>query len=229
MAGCCNNEVSFDGTSQAYKRILWLVIAINGIMFFVELLAGIQAQSQALHADALDFLGDTLTYGLSLMVIGCSLQVRANAALFKGISLTLMAFWVFGSTVYHVFFLNQPEPFLMGSIALLAFTANVASVLLLVRYRNGDANVRSVWLCSRNDAIGNLIVLIAASGVWATNSGWPDLIVAAIMAALFLWSAVQIIQQALQEKARAAETAVVPVTETQTVSSCSSQKGSCCD
>jgi Co/Zn/Cd efflux system component len=110
-----------------------------------------------------------------------------------------MGMWVFGTTVYHVFFVRVPQAEVMGLIGFMALTANVASVLLLFRYRDGDANVRSVWLCSRNDAIGNVAVVLAASGVWVTQSGWPDLIVAGIMAALFLWSSVQVIYQATRE------------------------------
>ena len=200
MAGCCGGHSNFDGMSKSYKRILWWVIAINGLMFLVEMSAGIGAQSQALQADALDFLGDTLTYGISLWAIGKSLTLRSNVALFKGYSLLIMALWVFGSTLYRFFTVSSPDAMTMGSIALLAFSANVISVLLLMRYKDGDANVRSVWLCSRNDAIGNLVVLVAASGVWYSESALPDLIVAFILASLFLSSAWQIIKQAKQEK-----------------------------
>lgn len=205
MAGCCDQQATFTGLDDRYKRILWIVIGINALMFFVEMTAGIAAQSQALQADALDFLGDTLTYGLSLWAIGQSLRVRSNMALFKGASLTLMAFWVLGSTIYRVFVLNTPDAFTMGWIAIAAFTANVISVLLLMRYRNGDSNIRSVWLCSRNDAIGNLVVLVAASGVWYTETAWPDLLVAGFLAVLFLSSAIQIMKQALDEKRQLAE------------------------
>lgn len=200
MAGCCGHDAKFDGVSDDYKRRLWIVIAINAVMFGVEMVAGQLAGSQALQADALDFLGDSLTYGISLAVIGASIRVRTNAALFKGVSLLLMGLWVFGSTVYRVFYIGVPEAEIMGAIGLLALMANLASVLILVRYKDGDANVRSVWLCSRNDAIGNVAVMIAALGVWGTATGWPDLIVATIMAALFLSSAVQIIRQALDER-----------------------------
>ncbi|PKF62214.1 cation transporter [Psychromonas sp. psych-6C06] len=203
MAGCCGGHSNFDGMSQAYKRILWWVIAINGVMFLVEMSAGISAQSQALQADALDFLGDTLTYGISLWAIGKSLNLRSNVALFKGYSLLIMALWVFASTLYRFLVTNSPDAMTMGTIALLAFSANLISVLLLMRYKDGDANVRSVWLCSRNDAIGNLVVLIAASGVWVTESALPDLVVAFILASLFLSSAWQIIQQAKKEKKQA--------------------------
>ncbi len=200
MAGCCEHEVQFEGVSDAYKRRLWLVIAINAAMFAVEMGAGQAAQSQALKADALDFLGDALTYGLSLAVIGMSVRVRATAALFKGLSLLAMGAWVFGTTLYRVFYIGVPEAEIMGVIGFLALAANVTSVLLLVAYKDGDANVRSVWLCSRNDAIGNVAVMLAALGVWGSGTGWPDVIVAAAMAALFVNSAVQIIRQARAER-----------------------------
>jgi len=200
MAGCCGHDAQFDGVSADYKRRLWLVIAINAGMFAVEMSAGQMAGSQALKADALDFLGDALTYGISLAVIGASLRTRSLAAMGKGISLLLMGLWVFGSTAYSVFYVGVPQAQIMGSIGFMALAANLASVMILVRYKDGDANVRSVWLCSRNDAIGNVAVLIAALGVWGTASGWPDLIVAGIMAGLFLSSAFQILLQAIQER-----------------------------
>ncbi|PRY79610.1 Co/Zn/Cd efflux system component [Yoonia maritima] len=200
MAGCCGHDAQFEGVSGDYKRRLWAVIAINAGMFVVEMTAGHMARSQALQADALDFFGDAVTYGISLAVIGASLRVRSTAALAKGISLLLMGLWVFGTTAYRVFAVGVPTAEVMGIIGFLALIANLASVGLLMRYKDGDANVRSVWLCSRNDAIGNIAVMIAALGVWGTATGWPDLIVAAIMAALFLSSAVQIIGQSLAEQ-----------------------------
>lgn len=198
-AGCCGHNATFEGLSADYKRRLWLVIAINAAMFFVEMGAGALAGSQALQADALDFLADSATYGISLAVIGASVPVRAWAAFAKGISLTLMGLWVFGSTAYHVLVLGLPRAEIMGVVGMLALAANVASVLLLMRYKDGDSNVRSVWLCSRNDAIGNVAVMLAALGVWGTATKWPDLIVAAIMASLFLWSSVQILKQSWRE------------------------------
>ncbi|MDO6591835.1 MULTISPECIES: cation transporter [Rhodobacterales] len=195
----CSGNPKFDGVDPAYKRVLWGVIFINAAMFFVEMSAGKLAGSQALQADALDFLGDALTYGLSLAVIGMSLKVRSTAALIKGLSLLFMGLWVFGSTVYQIFILGVPSAQIMGLIGLLALAANLASVLLLMRYKDGDANVRSVWLCSRNDAIGNVAVMIASFAVFLTASAWPDLIVAIIMAGLFLRSAQLILVQAWQE------------------------------
>ncbi|MFB9149996.1 cation transporter [Roseovarius ramblicola] len=204
MAGCCDHDVQFDGVSDAYKRRLWLVIAINAAMFAVEMGAGQAAQSQALKADALDFLGDALTYGLSLAVIGMAVRVRATAALAKGLSLLAMGAWVLGTTLYQIVYLGVPQAGIMGGIGFLALAANVTSVLLLVAWKDGDSNVRSVWLCSRNDAIGNVAVMLAALGVWGSGTGWPDVIVAAAMAALFVNSAVQIIRQAQGERRAAA-------------------------
>jgi Co/Zn/Cd efflux system component len=198
-ARCCDHEVKFDGLSAAYKRALWAVIAINATMFLAEMGAGIFAGSQALKADALDFLGDTATYAITLFVIGMPLIWRARAALLKGLTLGAMGLWVLGSTAYHVLVLGVPQAEVMGAVGFLALAANLTSVLLLLKYRNGDANVRSVWLCSRNDAIGNVAVIVAAGGVWATATAWPDLIVAGIMASLFLWSSAQIVRQAVGE------------------------------
>lgn len=189
----------FDGLDPRYKRALWSVIAINAAMFVVEMSAGHLAGSQALQADALDFLGDTLTYGLSLAVIGRSTGTRSLAAVLKGVSLSVMGMWVLGSTAYSILVLGVPRAEVMGLVAFLALAANVASVLLLMRYKDGDANVRSVWLCSRNDAIGNVAVMGAAVAVWAASSAWPDLVVAAVMAGLFLWSSAHILRQAWQE------------------------------
>jgi Co/Zn/Cd efflux system component len=196
---CCGADARFDGLDPRYRRVLWTVIAINAVMFVVEIAAGHLAGSQALQADALDFLGDTLTYGLSLAVIGRSVQTRSSAAILKGLSLTAMGLWVLGSTAYHVLVLGVPRAEIMGVIGVMALAANTASVLLLMRYKDGDANVRSVWLCSRNDAIGNLAVMGAGLAVWVSASKWPDLLVAAVMAGLFLASSSQILLQAWRE------------------------------
>ncbi|MEL0587508.1 MAG: cation transporter [Candidatus Thiodiazotropha sp. (ex. Lucinoma kazani)] len=200
MAGCgCESNLQFDGVSKQYKTVLWIVIAINAMMFLFETGASFAANSMSLRADALDFLGDSLTYTITLLAIGHSLRWRASAAMFKGVMLALMGVWVLGSTLYRVFILGTPNEYIMGSVAVLAFSANIISVLLLLKYRNGDSNVRSVWLCSRNDAIGNLAVLVAAVVVYTTQSHWPDLVVAFLMALLFLYSASLIIRQAASE------------------------------
>lgn len=198
-ADCCGQGAIFEGLSADYKHRLWLVIVINATMFLVEMGAGALAGSQALQADALDFLGDAATYGISLAVIGTSIQIRARAATLKALSLTTMALWVLGSTAYHVLVLGIPRAEIMGAIGLLALAANLASVLILMRFKDGDANVRSVWLCSRNDAIGNVAVMVAALAVWGTATKWPDLLVAAIMASLFMTSSIQILRQSFRE------------------------------
>jgi Co/Zn/Cd efflux system component len=197
--GANHDHGTFEGLSADYRRRLWAVIGINAVMFGVEMTAGQLSGSQALKADALDFFADAVTYGLSLAVIGMSLRVRASAALAKGVSLLLMGLWVAGSTVWQVWAQGVPGAEVMGVVGFLALLANVASVLILMRYKDGDANVRSVWLCSRNDAIGNVFVMAAALGVWGTATGWPDLIVAGVMAGLFLTSAFQILRQSIGE------------------------------
>jgi len=204
MSGCCDDdELVFDGTSVAYRRALIAVIAINGAMFLVEASAGFAAMSQTLKADALDFLGDTATYAISLWAVGKSATVRARTAMFKGITLGAMGLSVLGITAYRVLITGSPDGETMGLIGLAALVANLLSAMLLMRFRDGDANVRSVWLCTRNDAIGNVAVIAAAGLVIWTASPWPDLIVAAAMAALFLNSSVKILTQARTELAAA--------------------------
>ncbi len=199
MSASCGVDHNFDGVDPRFRRALIIVVTINLSMFFVEMAAGKLAGSQALQADALDFLADSVTYLISFAVIGKSLRTRGLAALGKGASLMLMGLWVMGETIYNVFVLQLPKAQVMGLIGVLALAANLLSVVLLMAWRNGDANVRSVWLCSRNDAIGNVAVMLAAVGVFETGAAWPDLLVAAIMAALFLSSSVQIIRQSLGE------------------------------
>ncbi len=200
MSCCHHTDTPFDGMDTQYKRILWIVIFINATMFVVEMIAGSLANSMSLQADALDFLGDTITYGLSLAVIGHSLKWRHNVALFKAITLVGFGLWVLGMTIYHTFVSGVPTVPIMGSVALMAFVANLISVLLLYRYKEGDANIRSVWLCSRNDMISNVAVIIAAGLVWYTDTKWPDLAVAFLMSSLFCHSAYLILKQVLQEK-----------------------------
>ena len=200
MSANCHSHQQFDGTSQRYKNVLWTVIGINITMFFVEMVYGVVGDSQALKADALDFLGDSATYALSLWAVHQSPLARSNVALIKGWSLLAMACFVLGSTIYYVLVKSHPSAPIMGWVAFAALIANVVSVVLLIRFREGDANVRSVWLCSRNDAIGNVGVLCAAFLVFLSGTRWPDLLVAIILAGLFTSSAIQIIRQASAEK-----------------------------
>lgn len=168
-------------------------------MFAVEAAWSLIAGSVALQADALDFLADTVTYGLTLSVLTRTASVRARAALLKGASLGAMAILVFGTAIWRAMVAMPPEPLAMGTVAILALLANLTSVVLLYRFRDGDANMASVWQCSRNDAIGNLSVIVAAIGVSASGSAWPDIAVAAAMAGLFLGSCWKITRQAWQE------------------------------
>jgi cation diffusion facilitator family transporter len=198
MADSCA-AARFEGASPAYKRALWSVVAINAAMFVTEVAAGQLAGSLALQADALDFAGDAATYGLTLAVIGRSEMVRSTAALIKGGSLALFALFILATAALRVSDGAPPDAPLMSGVGVLALAANVASVLILIRWRSGDANVRSVWLCSRNDAIGNVAVIAAGGAVWATGNAWPDLLVAAVLSVLFLSSSYSIIRQAAQE------------------------------
>jgi Co/Zn/Cd efflux system component len=199
MGSHCGHNVGFEGKDKNFRRALIIVILINFSMFGIEMAAGHISGSQSLMADALDFFADGITYTISLIVIGKALRIRSLAAMAKGISLLLMGLWVLSSTIYDVFYIQVPKAEIMGMIGFMALSANVASVLILMRWRQGDANVRSVWLCSRNDAIGNVAVMLAALGVLGTGTGWPDLLVAAIMAGLFINSSFKIIRQSKNE------------------------------
>jgi Co/Zn/Cd efflux system component len=183
----------------AYKRALWAVLAINGSMFVVEVGAGLAAGSASLQADALDFLGDAANYGISLFVVGMALRYRATAALAKGASMGLFGLWVIGTVIWHMVHGTLPSAFTMGAIGFAALAANATSFGLLWAYRHGDANMRSAWICTRNDVLGNLAVLLAALGVFGTGTGWPDVIVATIMAALALQGAATVVRQSLGE------------------------------
>ena len=198
---CCESACGSDlaKADPRWRRILWVALAVNALMFIVEMIAGATADSRALQADALDFLGDAANYAVSLAVVGSAIAWRARAALMKSLFMLGFAAWVLGSAV--VAFMNgtAPDGVMMGTIGGLALAANVGVALLLYRYRTGDANMRSVWICSRNDAIGNVAVMLAALGVLGTDSAWPDLIVATIMAALALTGGIQVYRQAMTE------------------------------
>jgi Co/Zn/Cd efflux system component len=194
-----HHAATFAGMSDEYKRRLVLVTVVNIALFGVEMVAGQFAGSQALKADALDFFADGVTYAISFWAIGRPVGLRSAAAVVKGVSLVLMGVWVAATTLYHFFVAGVPEAETMGAIGVLALCANVFTVALLYAYKDGDANIRSVWLCSRNDAIGNIAVMVAAVLVFVLGNRTPDLIVAGVMAALFLTSAVQILRQANAE------------------------------
>ena len=182
-----------------YRRILWAVLAINAAMFVIEGSAGLGAGSVSLQADSLDFMGDAVNYALALFVLGRTIRWRAGAALAKAAAMVVFGLWVLGSALYHALTGGVPSALVMGGVGTLALVANVTCALLLFRYRQGDANMRSVWLCTRNDAFGNIAVVVAASGVLASGTLWPDLAVGLLLAGLALFSALEIARQALGE------------------------------
>jgi len=198
-AHCCNTPSTPADGDRRYRRVLWIALAINIVMFLVEIVAGVIAGSASLQADALDFLGDAGNYAVSLAVVGLTLGLRARAALAKAATMGAFGFWVIGSTVWFALNGTLPSAATMGAVGLAALAANAAVLALLWAYRKGDANMRSVWLCSRNDVIGNLAVLLAALGVFGTGTGWPDIVVAAVMASLALQGSWLVSRQALTE------------------------------
>lgn len=197
MDACCAPPP--PSQSKAYRRVLWIALVINAAMFVIEAGAGLAAGSVSLQADALDFFGDAANYGLSLSVLNLALVWRSRAALVKGISMGLFGIWVIVAAGLNVMAGGVPEAATMGVVGFLALAANVGVALMLYRYREGDANMRSVWLCSRNDAIGNAAVMVAALGVFGTGTLWPDIAVAAAMAALALSASYETIRSALSE------------------------------
>jgi Co/Zn/Cd efflux system component len=198
---CSSHGCAAPPASQSprYRRVLWVALLINLAMFGVELAGGLQAGSVSLLADAVDFFGDAANYGMSLAVLGLALTWRARAALVKGLSMGAFGVFVLGRAAWSAASGTVPEPMMMGAIGALALVANVTVAALLYAWREGDANMRSVWLCSRNDAIGNVAVMLAALGVFGTGSGWPDLAVALVMGVLALSAAGAVIRQARAE------------------------------
>jgi len=203
-AHCCDHgheHATSAAASPAYRRVLWVALAVNLAMFCVEIGAGLVAQSVSLLADSLDFLGDAGNYGISLFVLGMALQWRARASLLKAASMGAFGAWVAVTTVQHALAGTVPAAPVMGMVGALAFAANLGVAALLYRWREGDSNMRSVWICTRNDAIGNLAVLAAAAGVFGSGTGWPDYLVATVMSGLALVGAFQVARQAMAELA----------------------------
>jgi len=200
-ACCTPPPVNLDPNrgNAGYRRVLWAVLGINAAMFLVEVAAGLAAGSASLQADALDFLGDAANYAISLFVVGMALRYRASAALAKGITMAAFGLWVIGTVIWHAVHGTLPSAFTMGAVGVAALAANVASFGLLWAYRKGDANMRSAWICTRNDVLGNIAVLLAALGVFGTGTGWPDVIVAACMAGLALQGAFVVVRQSSAE------------------------------
>jgi Co/Zn/Cd efflux system component len=201
-AHCCDHDApKLDAIVNLarYRKILWIALVVNAAMFLVEIVAGVQSGSLSLLADAVDFAGDAMNYAVSLAVLASALAWRARAAMLKAVSMMGFGLYVLGAALWSLWNGGVPQATTMGAIALLALVANIAVAWMLYAFREGDANMRSVWLCSRNDAIGNLAVLIAALGVFGTGSAWPDLAVASLMAALALHGGWTVLQQARGE------------------------------
>jgi len=187
-----------DGLTPGYRNALWIVIAITGVMFLIETAAGHMYGSHVLQADALDFLDDTLTYALSLAVIGASMRVRAAATCLKAFFLCLTSLWVLSSSLYHLFVSGLPRAEIMGAVGLLAVLANTACLTLLAPHAHRDANIRANGLNYRHDIAGNVAVVIAAVAVWVLQSPWPDLLLAIVATGQWFFITIQMLQQAVR-------------------------------
>ncbi len=198
---CCDSGCSTPAVNPSFRKALWVALAINLIMFVVEIISGLRSGSVSLLADAIDFAGDAANYGITLVVLSMGLVWRSRAAMVKGLTMLAFGVFVLGRAGWSVYADVVPEPLTMGVIGTLALIANVVVALMLYAFREGDSNMRSVWLCSRNDAIVNVAVMIAAAGVFGTGAAWPDLVVALVMAGLALSAGFSVVRQARQELA----------------------------
>ena len=201
-AHCHHHDAHPEGDPPGYRRVLWIALAVNLLMFAIEIGGGVASGSVSLLADAIDFFGDAANYGLSLAVLSLGMVWRARTALVKAASMLAFGVAVIGKAGWAALQGVPPEPLTMGVIGVLALAANVGVAVLLYAYRNGDANMRSVWLCTRNDALGNLAVMLAALGVFGTGTAWPDLAVAVVMGALALGAGWSVMRQARAELAQ---------------------------
>ena len=201
MSSChdhCNASGQSD-VSGAYRKVLWVCLIANAVMFVAQMIASYAANSVSLLANSADFFSDAANYGISLYVLNLSLRQKAKASMFKGISLGLVGLWVAFETLHHALRPELPEPLIMAVISVVALAVNVGCAVLLYKYRGGDSNRESVWICSRNDAIGNIAVMIAAAGVFASSTIWPDIIVATILGWLAISGSWRIIRLARKE------------------------------
>ncbi|MEJ7138826.1 cation transporter [Amphibiibacter pelophylacis] len=200
----CSHGIA-PATGPAYRHALWIALAVNAVMAMVEIVFGHRGDSVALLADAIDFLGDAVNYGLALWVLGGALAWRSRLALGKGAVMAAYGVFIIGKALWGAWLGTAPQPLTMGAIGLLALAANLGVAVLLYAWREGDANMRAVWLCTRNDALGNAAIVLAALGVLGSGTMWPDLIVAAIMGALALSAGLQVMRQARSEMAGGAQ------------------------
>ena len=204
MSAHCNHDHNHRhdapaNAGTAYRRVLWIALAINAAMVCIELAAGALSGSVSLLADALDFFSDAVNYGISLLVLTMAIHWRSRAAIFKAATMLAFGLFVLGKAAWGIATGVPPEALTMGLVGLLALAANLTVAFLLYQYREGDANMRSVWICTRNDAIGNIAVVLAALGVFGTRSAWPDLLVAAVMGSLAIHGAWAVLHQARHE------------------------------
>ena len=196
----CNHSHNVPtNASPAYRRVLWIALVINAAMLGTEIVAGAQSGSVSLLADALDFFSDAVNYGISLLVLTMAISWRSRAAIFKAATMLAFGLFVLGKAAWGIYTGVPPEALTMGWVGLLALAANLTVAFLLYQYRAGDANMRSVWICTRNDAIGNVTVVLAALGVFSTQSAWPDVLVAAVMGSLAIQGAWTVLHQAHRE------------------------------
>jgi Co/Zn/Cd efflux system component len=208
---CTADTAPLSGPAAVrWRRILWIALIVNAAMFGVELVAGLESNSVSLLADAVDFAGDAANYGLSLAVLSMALVWRSRAALLKGATMLLYGLFVLARSGWIVHTGSVPDPLTMGIIGFVALLANTGVAVLLFTFRNGDANMRSVWLCSRNDAISNVAVMLAGLGVFGTGSAWPDLAVAAVMASLAITAGLAVVRHAMAELRHAPDHASDP-------------------
>lgn len=199
MSACHDHCNAGEEQSLVYRKVLWVCLIANAVMFIVQMIASYASHSVSLLANSADFFSDAANYGISLYVLNRSLHQKAKASLFKGITLGMVGLWVAFETLHHALRPELPEPLIMTLISIVALAVNVGCAMLLYKYRDGDSNRESVWICSRNDAIGNIAVMIAAAGVFVSNTIWPDIIVAAILGGLAVTGAWRIIQSAKRE------------------------------
>ena len=199
MNECCENIDSEHTLDDKYRRVLWVILVINALMFIVELASGLYSGSQSLLADSIDFFGDSAMYGISLYVFNKSLQERARASIIQGSMMGMYGIVIVASTIYKIFVVGVPQAEIMGIVGFLALFANVYSAFLLFKYRRGDSNRQSVWISSVNDAIANIAIILAGAGVFITSSKFPDLFVAFIIASIEIRGSLKILKQAKGE------------------------------
>lgn len=198
---CCEHNIEVTNKNSKFKNALYFALFVNLAMFILEVTQGIASKSLSLQADAIDFLGDSLNYAISLFVIAASIQTRAKVSLFKALTMFLFGIWVLVEAYISFTSDHVPNSFTMSWVGVLALTANVLAAVVLYKFREGDSNMQSVWLCSRNDAVGNVAVVLASVGVYYFNSKWPDLIVACAMAGLAISAALTVLKVARKELA----------------------------